>query len=328
MINGVIGFWNGNVDMRDSSLLTYVIPVIALVSLAGVFPISTAQPSSFVAPGANPQPINFDLNGAAAGGPSVDAAGNVYFTLTQLGARTGSIEKWTWADGNVTKYRDVEGAAIGTAIDIKGRLLVGEWTAERITADDLKGKVTVLADSIDGRRLMDPNSLVVDPHGGIYFTESGNAKAQEGDHSGVDYITPDGKTVTQVANMAGARKLIISPDGKALIVSGSGSTLWRFDVAASGSLMNKQAFCATQCANPFAFDEESNVYTVGDKLYVYNLRGEKLDAIDLPHRFSNGTFAGKDRKILFLTGHDGVFTLQMRVRGAPSAIDLSRKMTR
>lgn len=283
------------------------------------------QSSEFVAPGATPQAVSFDLGGAAAGGPSVDADGDVYFTLTQLGPKTGSIQKWTWADGKVTKYRDVDGAAIGTMIDQHGRLLVGEWGAARITADDMKGKITVLADSINSRKLSGLNALAVDNAGGVYFTESGDSKSSTGeDVSGIDYISPVDNTAKQMAKLPGARKLILSPDGKSLIVSGTGNKLWKFTVAAGGALTDRTAFCTTQCANPIAFDENGNVYMAGEKLFIYSPNGEQLAAIELPHRFSNGAFAGNDRKTLFLTGHDGIFTLQMAVRGAPTAFDLAR----
>jgi gluconolactonase len=277
-----------------------------------------AQGGSFVAPGATPQAIPFDLGGSAAGGPSVDLAGNVYFSLTNLGPKTGTIQKWTWADGKVTKVRDVDGAAIGTMVDTKRRLLVGEWRAARVTADDLQGHITVLADAIDGRRLVDPNAIAVDRSGAIYFTESGGA----GDPGGIDYISPDGKTIRRAAPLAGARKLIISPDGKALIASGAGAKLWKLTVGAEGVLTDQQEFCTQQCANPVGFDEHGNVYMASDKLYVYSLKGDQLAVVDLPTRFSNGVFAGKDRRTLFLTGHDAVYTLQMAVKGAPTALDL------
>jgi gluconolactonase len=307
--------------MRNRQFSTPLVPILALIAFLGIHQRGLAQASNFIAAGATPQPVSFDLGGGAAGGPSVDSEGNVYFTLTQLGAaKTGTIQKWTAADGRITKYRDVDGGAIGTAIDTKCRLLVGEWTAERITSDDMKGNITVLVDSIDGRKLLDPNAIVVAPNGGIYFSESGDAKTED-DPSGIDYISPNGKTGKQVAKLKGARKLILSPDGKTLIANGAGGIQWRFDTNSDGTLTNQNQFCAKQCANPVGFDENSNVYMVAEKLYIYSLKGEQLAVVDLPMRFSNAAFAGKDRKTLFLTGHDGVYTLQMAVKGGQAALD-------
>jgi sugar lactone lactonase YvrE len=54
-----------------------------------------------------------------------------------------------------------------------------------------------------------------------------------------------------------------------------------------------------------------------------HLNGERLAAIDLPNNASNLRFAGKDRKTLFITGHGAVYTLEMAVKGAPTALDMA-----
>jgi gluconolactonase len=346
-------------------------PVLPLVLVFAFFLITNAksvgQSSSIVVPGATPQAVNVDLGGGGSEGPAVDADGNVYFTTAQMGTgrKSGTIQKWTWADGKVVKYRDVDGAAIGAAFDAKGRLLVGEWDNNRITADDLNGHITVLVDSIDGRKILTPNTIVVDRKGGVYFTEwpgfkmmgampaggpgggapsgampaggpsggipgsAGGPKIEsiDSEYAGIDYISPDGKKVTQVAKIKGSHKVVLSPDGKTLIASGSSNKLWKFAVNGDGTLSNQEEFCKQQCDNlsidGMTFDENSNLYMAGDKVYVFNLKGEKLAAFDLPRNASNLRFAGKDRKTLFITGHGGVYTLEMAVRGAPTALDMA-----
>jgi gluconolactonase len=347
--------------------------------LAGVVvftAVSAAQISKFVAPGATPQAVNIDLAGGGSEGPSVDADGNVYFTTAQMspGKKAGTIQKWTWADGKVVKVRDVDGAAIGTAFDAKGRLLVGEWDNSRITADDLHGHISVLVESIDGRKILAPNTLVLDSKGGVYFTEwpgfkmsampsgaggpgggspgggalggsggpggpggAGSPGGQAGqgapggaggmkiesvdsEFAGIDYISPDGKKITQVAKVKGSHKIVLSPDGKTLISSGTNNKLLKFKVNPDGSLTDQQDFNCQQCENlnidGMTFDENSDLFMAGDKIYVYSLKGERLAAIDLPVNGSNLRFAGKDRKTLFITGHGKVYTLEMSVRGA------------
>jgi gluconolactonase len=320
-----------------------------LAGMAVFTTVSAAQISKFVAPGATPQPVNIDLAGGGSEGPSVDADGNVYFTTAQMspGKKTGTIQKWTWADGKVTKIRDVDGAAIGTAIDAKGRLLVGEWDNLRMTAYDLHGNVTVVVDSIDGRKILAPNTIIVDSKGGVYFTEwpgfkmsampsgagaSGGAgevpggpggmkiESNDSPFAGIDYISPDGKKITQVAKVKGSHKIVLSPDGKTLISSGVNNKLVKFKVNPDGSLADQQDFNCQQCDNlnidGMTFDENGDLFMAGDKIYVYSLNGERLAAIDLPANASNARFAGKDRKTLFITGHGKVYTLEMAVRGA------------
>ena len=127
-----------------------------------------AQSSSVVAPGATVKKIQGGFETTE--GPAVDADGNVYFT--NKGNET--IYKWAWFGNKIAAYRKLEGGAIGTAFDPKGRLLAAEKGAAgeyKITADDLKGNVTVLAGSVEGRKLIMTNTVWVDPKGGIYFTE-------------------------------------------------------------------------------------------------------------------------------------------------------------
>jgi len=367
---------------------TFALLFFILAGVAAFTAVSAAQSSKFVAPGATPQPVNIDLAGGGSEGPSVDADGNVYFTTAQMspGKKTGTIQKWTWADGKVVKIRDVDGSAIGTAFDAKGRLLVGEWDNLRMTADDLHGHVTVVVDSIDGRKILAPNTIVVDSKGGVYFTEwpgfkmsampsrggapgggspgggaggpgrqagpggpgggapggggvpaaggapGGGAPAGGGPpagmkiesndspFAGIDYISPDGKRIAQVAKIKGSHKIVLSPDGKTLISSGANNKLVKFKVNPDGSLTDQQDFNCQQCDNlnidGMTFDENGDLFMAGDKIYVYSLNGERLAAIDLPVNASNARFAGKDRKTLFITGHGKVYTLEMAVRGA------------
>ncbi len=348
--------------MRAARSFAFLFSILA--GAAAFAAVSAAQSSKFVAPGATPQPVNIDLAGGGSEGPSVDADGNVYFTTAQMspGKKTGTIQKWTWADGKVVKVRDVDGSAIGTAFDAKGRLLAGEWDNLRITADDLRGHIAVLVDSIDGRKILAPNTIILDSKGGVYFTEwpgfkmsvmppgsgapaggpssggpggpgnSGGGGADGGppagmkiesndsEFAGIDYISPDGKKITQVAKVKGSHKIVLSPDGKTLLSSGANNKLLKFKVNADGSLADQQDFNCQQCQNlnidGMTFDENSDLFMAGDKIYVYSLNGERLAAIDLPVNSSNLRFAGKDRKTLFITGHGKVVTLEMSVRGA------------
>jgi gluconolactonase len=367
--------------MKGNKLFLVLLAVLMAGLVLSSGPKSAGQSLSVVAPGATPQAVNVDLAGGGSEGPAVDADGNVYFTTAQMGTgrKSGTIQKWTWADGKVVKYRDVDGAAIGSTFDMKGRLLVGEWDNYRITADDLKGHITVLVDSIDGRKILAPNTIVVDSKGGIYFTEwpgfkmmgampgggpggpgagapggpGGGApggampaggpssgtpggpggatgpkiESTDSEFAGIDYISPDGKKVIQVAKIKGSHKVVLSPDGKTLIASGANNKLWKFIVNPDGTLKGQEDFCTKQCDNlsidGMTFDENSNLYMAGDKVYVYNLNGDRLEAIDLPHNASNLKFAGKDRKTLFITGHGGVYTLEMAVKGAPTALDMA-----
>ena len=339
-----------------------MISAIAAISFGTVM---AAQRSSVVAPGATVKKIQGGFETTE--GPAVDAEGNVYFT--DKGSET--IYKWTWSDNKIAAHRKLEGGAIGTAFDSKGRLLAAEKGADgeyKITADDLKGNVAVLADSVDGRKLIMTNTVWVDPKGGVYFTEwsagggppgsgqpgaapngapsgggSGQAMAPGGGapssavavdkRSGIDYIDPKTGKVMRAVELAGAHKVALTPDGKRLYASGAGDTIYTYNVQADGTATGQEVFCKQHCedlrfTDGIVIDDRGNVYTISDKIFVYNPQGFKIEEIELPEHSRNMRFAGKDRKTLFICGTHAVYTLEMAVKGPPTALDLAKTSAR
>ncbi len=339
--------------------------LIAIMIAVNLGAVMAAQSSSVVAPGATVKKIQGGFDTTE--GPAVDAGGNVYFT--DKGSET--IYKWTWSDNRITVHRKVEGGALGMAFDSKGRLLAAEKGADgeyRITADNLKGNVTVLADSVEGRKLIMTNTVWADPGGGVYFTEwsagappgggkpggapnggapnggpsgSGNGQATApgggapngaatvDKRSGIDYIDPKTGKVIRAVELAGAHKVAVTPDGKRLYASGAGDTIYSYNVQADGTATGQQIFCKQHCedlrfTDGIVIDERGNVYTISDKIFVYNSQGFKIEEIDLPEHSRNMRFAGKGRSTLFICGTNAVYTLEMAVVGPPSTLDLAK----
>jgi gluconolactonase len=340
------------------------------------FSLCAEKASIVVAPGAAFKTVKAGFNGTE--GPAVDSDGNVYFT-----ERSGStIQKWTWADGRVTEYRKVEGGAIGQAFDTQGRLLTCEMGNKRVTRDDMKGNVSVIAaDHAGTKKLHIPNDIWVAPDGGIYFTDfsfagmkmpaaasggtpgsSAQANAKNGQPSGgipaggapsdtkggqpgsgfpgggmppgmdekinpgdlgIDYISPDGKTITRAADLESPNGMVGTSDGKLYALEEN--KIVSFKINPDGKLTDKKIFC-DQSTDGMAVDERGNVYLTGDNmLNVYNSKGEKIEDMPTPEqRCTIMKFAGKDRKTLFLCGTNAVYTLEMAVKGDPTALDLAK----
>ena len=64
-----------------------------------------------------------------------------------------------------------------------------------MTAIDSHGKVSVLADKYNNKKLNSPNDLWIDPKGGVYFTDPryGNRDNLEQDGEHVYYLFPGSK---------------------------------------------------------------------------------------------------------------------------------------
>ena len=131
-------------------------------------------------------------------GPAADADGNVYFSEI----RGNRILKYT-PDGDLTVFREPSGRANGLAFDPHGRLVACEGAGlptgeggRRITRTDLAtGKIEVLADNFEGKRLNSPNDLDIDAQGRIWFTDPryGDQSGRELATEDVYRIEPDGK---------------------------------------------------------------------------------------------------------------------------------------
>jgi gluconolactonase len=196
----------------------------------------------------------------------------------------------------------------------------------RVTRDDMKGNITVLADSYNGKKLHMPNDLWIDSKGGIYFSDfMGPGSSEEGGLQ-VYYISPDGKTVIRATNdLVAPNGLIGTPDGKILYITDPGAKkTWSYKINPDATLADKNLFC-DQSTDGFKLDEKGNMYFSGDAgVTIFSPKGEKIEEIPMSGRCANLTFGGKDRKTLFITGGASVYTLEMTVRGALTPLDLSR----
>jgi gluconolactonase len=165
-----------------------------------------------------------------------------------------------------------------------------------------------------------PNDLWIDAKGGIYFSDFiMHGEAPAGGLQ-VYYISPDHKTVTCATNdLSEPNGVIGTPDGKTLYVADRG-VVWSYKIQPDGSLTDKKFFCKEN-SDGFTIDEKNNLYCTGEKISIYNPEGEKIDEIDLPA--SNLTFGGRDRNTLFIAARTSVCTLEMAVKGAPTALDLA-----
>jgi gluconolactonase len=158
-------------------------------------------------------------------------------------------------DGSVTLVAQLDGGPNGLAIGPDKALYVAndggrfsfnrrgafnfpgaappDHTGGSIQRIDLKtGKAVTLYDSCDGKRLVAPDDLVFDTHGGMWISDLGKVKGD----AGVYYALPDGKGIRQVkGGMNGPNGIGLSPDGKQLHVS-EGRQLWTFDIAGPGVL--------------------------------------------------------------------------------------------
>ena len=190
----------------------------------------------------------------------------------------------------------------------------GGWL-ERI--DLATGAVTVLHDSVDGRRLRGPNDLLFDEVGGIWFTDHGKGRQASVDRGGLYYVPPDGRGVQQVAfPLLGPNGVGLSPDDRRVYAAETHTgRLWAWDLAGPGEVRPADGSLAVRhggtcvVATPFSFDslavEEDGrivIGAIGDGLVVVTPDGGELEVHPIAGDVTtNIAFGGPDRRRAVVT---------------------------
>jgi len=298
-------------ELRATALRVQLHSLIILVWVFLPSLTAFAQDEDPIAPGAAVERIATGYTFLE--GPSADTYGNIYFTDIP----TERILRWTPDDG-VTIYRENTNQANGLSFDLDGRLLICEMKSRRITAIELDGNGTNIADRFDGQRFNSPNDVWVDQNGGIYFTDPryGATDDTELDGNHVFYITPDTNIILQVAdNLVRPNGLVGTPDGRRLYIAdhGGGQT-FVYDIEPTGRLSNQRLF-VPQGADGITLDSKGNVYLTGDDVTIYNPSGILVGSIAVPEPPANLAFGGIDGTTLFITARSSLYSIKMMVTG-------------
>ena len=186
------------------------------------------------------------------------------------------------------------------------------------------GKHKVQLDSYDGKKLNGPNDLWIHPNGGIFFTDPlykrnywtrNPDKQQDGEH--VYFMSQDGKKVERVeTTLVKPNGIVGSANGKLLYVADiGGKKTYSYRINKNNQLIDKKLF-AEMGSDGMTLDQKGNVYLTGDGVTVFNKKGGKIAHIPLSARWTaNVCFGGADKSTLFITAMDGLYTLDMNVKG-------------
>ncbi|MGV3558168.1 SMP-30/gluconolactonase/LRE family protein [Larkinella arboricola] len=268
------------------------------------------------APGAMPKQISSQFKFTE--GPAVNKKGDIYFTDQP----NDKIWKYD-TDGNLSLYMDKTGRSNGLYFDQKGNLIACADEKDELWSINPKGKVTVLLADFEGKRLNGPNDLWIDLKGGIYFTDPYYQRdywqRTKPDLDGQKvYYLPKGKKQPVIVDdkLMQPNGIVGTPDGKFLYVADiRDNKTYKYQINSDGSLTNRQLF-VPQGSDGMTLDEQGNLYLSGKGVTVYSPSGEKLQTIPVPSRWvGNICFGGKDRKTLFITASESVYTLAMQVKG-------------
>ena len=243
-----------------------------------------------------------------------------------------------WAEGEgVTLFAEPTNRANGLTRDLQGRLLACEHDGRRVSRLSRDGeRITVIANSFQGRQLNRPNDVVVKSDGSIYFTDPWTfprpANQWEQPFSGVYRVSPDLGTLTLLAaDFTLPNGLAFSPDESILYVNDSRRRHIRaFEVLPTGglSLASDRVFADLGGARPgvpdgMKVDVQGNIYCGGSGgLWILDAAGQHLGTVVHGHEATtNLCMGGADWQTLFFTTRNTLGSVRLKIAGIPAPTD-------
>ncbi len=255
-------------------------------------------------------------------GPAVNRYGDIFFTDQP----NNRIHKWNAISNEITVFKEDAGRANGLYFTLDGNLLAAADEENQLWLIDSDGSKEVLVSAFKGKKLNGPNDIWLRPQGGIYFTDPlyvrpywdgvrSNESEQNGEH--VYFLSADKSELFRVTeDLVKPNGIIGTPDGKTLYIADIGAKkTYKYEIREDGYLINKELFCEMG-SDGMTIDDRGNVYLTGDGVTVFNKNGDQIAHIPVPSKWTaNVAFGALDRKTLFITAMNAVYTLQMKTRG-------------
>jgi gluconolactonase len=323
--------------MRTPLLAAFLVVALACLALAH------AEDEPIFEPGSK---LKVEVNNGAGGeGPAWHP---------QLGILTSGNGHICQVDrsGKFRVYRK-DAHTNGLLYDAQGRLLACEPMQRRVTRTEPDGKITVLADTFEGKRFNEPNDLTVDSQGRVYFSDprygekAGKDIVDEKGRTieGVYRIDPDGKVSRVIAReVERANGVLISADDRYLYVAdnnnntvGGARKLWRFELRKDGTVeptTQKLLYDWGKGRGPDGVKQDSKgrLYVaaglnkpnppaepasdVKGGIYVLSPEGKLLTFLEVPKdEVTNCAFGGDDLKTLYITGGGTLYSIRTTTPG-------------
>jgi gluconolactonase len=252
-------------------------------------------------------------------GPLGAPDGSLYFSDTNA-SRTYHLD----LTGNITLWRERTNRGNGIAFTRDGDMLWAEGDGPRISRlDKARGAYVNL---LPGFRLFQPNDLIVDAKGGVYFTDPGPRPVVPGLKVNVYYIPPGARAPILIDDsVPRPNGITLSPDGRTLYVDNTiGTVVFRYDVQPDGTVKNKRDFAMLHdikageegFGDGMAIDRDGRLYVTSlTGIQVFDAGGKYLGTIKVPRQPSNVAFAGPDKKTLYITARQGLYRLRTLSQG-------------
>jgi gluconolactonase len=256
-------------------------------------------------------------------------AGGFQFTEGPVWSRDGYLlfsdvpdnKIWRVSAEGKSVFREASNGANGNTFDAQGRLYSCESRSRRVTRTSKDGKIEVLAEKFEGKRLNAPNDIVVRKDGHVYFTDpafGAQADSRDLDFYGIFHITPRGQLNLVAKTPGRPNGAALSPNGRLLYVADSDERVLRvFDVASNGTASNGRVLVSGINGPPDGIrtDEKGNIWVTCNNVSVFSPEGKLVGKIDFPETPRNLTFGDQDFQTLYVTALKSVYRVRLNVKG-------------
>jgi gluconolactonase len=230
---------------------------------------------------------------------------------------------------DIAEYR--QPGSNGLAFDREGRLTIDEHGRRRVVRLEPDGRVTVLADRFEGKRLNSPNDLVYRSDGALFFTDPffGLPKFRDDPRRELDvagvYALVDGTLRLASGELSGPNGIALSPDERFLYVGNwddRKKIVMRWALAADGSVSDGRVFFdmtdapGEDAIDGLEVDQEGNIYVSGPGgIWILAPDGTHLGTIRTALHAHNFAWGDPDGRSLYLCARSGLLRIRLGIPG-------------
>jgi gluconolactonase len=242
------------------------------------------------------------------------------------GGEAGQVYRIS-SDGRKTEIlARTGGFCLGVTLDRQENIYICDCGTRSLVKVTREGKLTVVADSAEGRRFVNPNFSVFDSQGNLYFSDSGEWKQA----NGVIYrLGADGRIkLFSPGPFHFANGLALDAAERSLyVVESNLDRVVRIEIKADGTASAPEVYAEGLARVPdgLAFDADGNLYVTtyaSNSIYrVSTDRRVKLFCQDVENLLlcapTNCAFGGPDFDQLYVgnLGRDHISVLDLKIKG-------------